>query len=197
MAVLTPSARQELLMSIRGDAVDGCHLAVEADGVVVAAKAGEGVENNVVELGGEWGVSGTAKRGEGFGSCGDVAGAGEGDDGLAEGGEELGAREYGVVGAGAGTGENELQEAPERGEAARGSEAGGEERRQAVVGAERGGRVRGGQEDVEVERGESRVVTRSAEGTEERGGGGGVRRGERRERARWREVGDGEREDGQ
>lgn len=66
-----------------------------------------------------------------------------------------------------------------------------------MVGAECGRRVRGGQEDVEVERRELRVVARSAEETEERGRGGGVRGGERRERARRRKVGDGEREDGQ
>lgn len=81
----------------------------------MAAEAGEGVEDDIVELGGEWGVSGAAEGCEGFGRGGDVTGGGEGDDGLAEGGEELGAGEDGVVGAGAGAGENEIEEAPERG----------------------------------------------------------------------------------
>lgn len=35
------------------DAVGGGHLAVEADGVFVAAEAGECVEDDVVEFGGE------------------------------------------------------------------------------------------------------------------------------------------------
>ena len=81
----------------------------------MAAEAGEGVEDDIVELGGEWGVSSAAEGCEDFGSGGDVAGGSEGDDGLAEGGEELGACEDGVVGAGAGSGENELEEAPKRG----------------------------------------------------------------------------------
>ena len=50
---------------------------------------------------------------------------------------------------------------------------------------------------MEVESRESRVVTRSAEETQERDRGGGVRGGEHRKRARRRKVGDGEREDGQ
>lgn len=33
--------------------MDRGHVAVEADGVVVAAETGEGVEDDVVELGGE------------------------------------------------------------------------------------------------------------------------------------------------
>lgn len=81
----------------------------------MAAEAGEGVEDDIVELGGEWGVSGAAEGCEGFGRGRDVAGGGERDDGLAESGEELRACEDGVVGAGAGTGENEIEEAPERG----------------------------------------------------------------------------------
>ena len=48
-------------VGIWGDAVDGGHLAVEADGIVVAAEAGEGVEDDIVELGGEWGVSGATE----------------------------------------------------------------------------------------------------------------------------------------
>jgi hypothetical protein len=126
---------------------------------------------------------------------GDVAGGGEGDDGLAEGGEELGACKDGVVGTGAGAGEDELQEALERREAAGSREAGGDEGREAVVGSESGGRVCGGQQDVEVERHESGVVAGSAEETKERGGGGSVSGGEHRERVRRREVGDGERKD--
>ena len=66
-----------------------------------------------------------------------------------------------------------------------------------MVGSESGGRVGRGQEDVEVERSESRVVARSAEETKERGGGGGVSGGEHWERVRRREMGDGERKDGQ
>jgi len=163
----------------------------------VAAEAGERVEDDVVELRGEWGVSDAPERGEGLGCSGDVAGGGKGDDGLAEGGEELGACEDGVVGTGAGAGEDELQEALERSEAAGSREAGGEEGREAVVGSKSGGRVGCGQQDVEVERRESRVVPPSAEETKERGGGGGVRGGERRERVRRREVGDSERKDGQ
>lgn len=184
-------------VGIRVDAVDGGHFAVEADGIVVAAEAGESVEDDVVELGGEWGVSDAPERGECLGCGGDVAGGGEGNDSLAEGGEELGACEDGVVGAGAGAGEDELQEALERREAAGSREAGGEEGREAVVGSESGRRVGRGQEDVEVERSESRVVARSAEETKERGGGGGVSGGEHRERVRRREMGDGERKDGQ
>ena len=68
-----------------------------------------------MELNGEWGVSSAAEGCEDFGSGGDVAGGSEGDDGLAEGGEELGACEDGVVGTGAASGENELEEAPKRG----------------------------------------------------------------------------------
>lgn len=48
-------------VGIRGDAVDRGHLAVEADGVVVAVETGEGVEDDVVELGGEGCVCDTAK----------------------------------------------------------------------------------------------------------------------------------------
>jgi hypothetical protein len=81
----------------------------------VAAEAGEGVEDDIVELSGEWGVSSAAEGCEDFGSGGDVVGGSEGDDGLAEGGEELGACEGGVVGVGAASGENELEEAPKRG----------------------------------------------------------------------------------
>lgn len=118
--------------------MDGGHLTVEADGVVVAAEAGESVEDDVIELRGEGGIRASAEGSEGFRRGGDVAGGREGDDGLAEGGKELGAREDGVIGAGAGTGYDKLEEAPERGEAARRSEAGGEEGRQAVVRAEGG-----------------------------------------------------------
>lgn len=112
------------------------HLAVEADGVVVAVETGEGLEEDVVELGWEGRVRGAPEGREGVGRQRDIAGGGEGEDGLAEGGEELGAGEDGVVGAGAGAREDELQEALQRGEAAGGREARGKEARQTVVGAE-------------------------------------------------------------
>jgi hypothetical protein len=117
---------------------------------------------------------------------GDVTGSGEGDDGLAEGGEELGACKDGVVGTGAGAGEDELQEALERREEAGSREASSDEGREAVVGSESRGRVCGGQQDVEVERRELGVVAGSAEETKERGGGGSVSGGEHRERIRRR-----------
>uniref|UniRef100_M8BP89 Uncharacterized protein n=1 Tax=Aegilops tauschii TaxID=37682 RepID=M8BP89_AEGTA len=145
-------------VGIRCDAVDTGHLAVEADGVVVAVETGESVENDVVELGGEGRVRGAPEGREGFGRRGDVAGGGEGEDGLAEGREEIGAGEDGVVGAGAGAGEDELEEAPQRGEAAGGREARGEEAREAVVGAEGRGGVGGREEEMEVERREAREV---------------------------------------
>jgi hypothetical protein len=119
---------------------------------------------------------------------GDVTGSGEGDDGLAEGGEELGACKDGVVGTGAGAGEDELQEALERREEAGSREASSDEGREAVVGSESRGRVCGGQQDVEVERRE--LGAGSAEETKERGGGGSVSGGEHRERIR-RRAGEG------
>jgi hypothetical protein len=56
---------------------------------------------------------------------------------------------------GAGAGEDELQEALERREAAGSREAGGDKGREAVVRSESGGRICSGQQDVEVERRES------------------------------------------
>lgn len=50
---------------------------------------------------------------------------------------------------------------------------------------------------MEVERGQARMVPRAVEEAEERCRGGGVCGGERREGARRREVGDGEREERQ
>jgi hypothetical protein len=117
---------------------------------------------------------------------GDVAGSGEGDDGLAEGGEELGACKDGVVGIGAGAGEDELQEALERREAVGSREVGDDEGCEAMVGSESRGRVCGGQQDVEVERRESGVVAGSVEEMKERGGGGSVSGGEHREQIRRR-----------
>ena len=131
--------------------MDAGHLAVEADGVVVAVETGQGVEDDVVELGGEGRVRGAAEGREGVGRRRDVAEGGEGEDGLAECGEEVGAGEDGVVGAGAGAGEDELEEAPQRGEAAGGREARGEEAREPVGGAEGRGGVGGREEEVEVD----------------------------------------------
>jgi hypothetical protein len=90
-----------------------------------------------------------------------------------------------AIPTGAGAGEDELQEALERREAAGSREAGSDKGREAVVGSESGGRVCGGQQNVEVERRESGVAG-SAEETKERGGGGSVSGGEHRERVRLR-----------
>jgi hypothetical protein len=90
---------------------------------------------------------------------------------------------------GAGAGEDELQEALERREAAGSREAGGDKGCEAVVGSESGGRICGGQQDVEVERRESGVVAGSAEETKERGGGGSMSGGEHLEQVRRRAGG--------